>query len=72
MDDVPKNEFSGEDCYNCNFGEKGTDILHNIDGTEMDSIVGWIICQKDQQRHSVSDSCDKCEQRSEESQQLKP
>jgi len=72
MDDVPKDEFEENGCYNCKWGKDWTDPLHNPDGTKMDSVVGEIICQKDQQRHNVGYSCDIWEPHPEESQQSNP
>ena len=40
MDGVPKDEFEENGCYNCKWGKPWTDILHNPDGTEMDSEMG--------------------------------
>jgi len=64
MDDVPKDEFEENGCYNCKWGK---DLTDDVPG--MDSAVGEIICQKNQQRHNVLyNSCDTWEPRPEESQ----
>ena len=67
MDDVPKDEFEENGCYNCKWGEPR---YCNMPQKDMNNVSGDVKCKKTQEIHRHLDYCKEWEPQPEESQQF--
>ncbi len=54
MDDVPKDEFEENGCYNCKWREPR---YSNLTQNDMNNVPGDIKCKKTQEIHKFLDTC---------------